>query len=204
LVDPSGLRYTVDAYDPYSEEDVQELQRGTIERMYEAAGNLERRGELEEARYLKAMAGQETATITTSMPILVANGLTYMGLKYGTSFAGKSGGYLIYGVPTSADCSEFIALSSGTGIWRSWEFENNPEFIQVCFPEAGDVKVWIARRDGSYDNHMAIITGDGEQKALLHSDYGHGVRYSSDYLERYYEKNGYIVESIKYFHYIGP
>jgi len=138
------------------------------------------------------------------MPILVANGLAYIGLKYGTSFAGKSGGYPVYGFPTSVDCSEFIAFSSGTGLWRTREFENNQKFIQVYYSEAGDVKVWIAKRDGSYDNHMAIITGEGGQRALLHSDYGHSVRYSSDYLEGYYRRNGYIVESIKGFHYISP
>lgn len=62
------------------------------------------------------------------------------------------------------------------------------------------MKVWEAANPITKETlrHAAFITGELGKRALLHAD-PLGVRYSSDYLENYYNREGYTDIKVEYY-----
>ena len=103
--------------------------------------------------------------------------------------------------PKTVDCTELLAYGNNSGIYRSWEIGDNPDYQKVDSPKPGDMKVWRATnpQTGDTTGHAAFITGEPGNRALLHSDYGHGVRYSRDYVSGLLKKEGYTSITIDYY-----
>ena len=137
--------------------------------------------------------------VNPQKPIPRASSL--LGVPYGASMDGSEKGFdRMPFDPKSVDCTELLAYGNDSGIYRSWEIGDNPDYQKVDSPKPGDMKIWRATspKTGKEEGHAAFITGESGSRALLHSD-PRGVRYSSDYLEGYYKKHGYTNIQIDYY-----
>ena len=71
---------------------------------------------------------------------------------------------------------------------------------EVGSPQPNDVKTITGiSPKGHQEYHEALYTGLPGNRALLHSDIGHGVRFSKDYLESHFQSEGYTSISVRYF-----
>jgi RHS repeat-associated protein len=139
------------------------------------------------------------AGASNRVPTNVLRGEELLGRQYGHYGEGY-----VERIPSDApkvDCTQYIAFANDRAVVGSTEFASSSKYVYVTTPQPGDVKVWIATNPTTSEakTHAALITGESGSRALMHSDYDHGPRYSNDYVSAEYQNQGFADIAITYF-----
>ena len=143
-------------------------------------------------------AWNENYELNVKQPMALARYLNLIGMKYGHSYPGQLGGvgtveFFPDGgsgakVLSEIDCTELLSYVFGTPLYRTWEFGNSPDFIQVDTPTRGDVIIDLSMGPAGGVGHGSIVSGD-RGGDILHSD-SLGPRDSNDYIQSYFQRKG--------------